>query len=330
VSRLWRGVRPWCAIVLAVGALAGCGGEAEPSGPQVRLLLSRDFGREVLDDQRLPLEDHGTAVKLLREDHDVSLDQFDNVKSVDGRRASFDSSALETSTRWNFFVNGVKNPAPPSKLTLLEDDVVQLDFEDVIGSEDMRGGVGVFPQPFRGGMAGWHFPVKVVCAEGFDVACRRVRSAFRAEGVDISGNPPTNPPATPRERRARHLVGPMLSARVFVGPWNELREQEIRRRVALGPTYSGVFADFSSDGRAVRLLDPHSEPGPALGAGTGLVAMTQPSQRGFAWLITGTDRKGVERAADAIDPKTLDNALQIAITDNGIENLPLSLPTDDS
>lgn len=315
----------WLAAAMALAALVpiGCEEQAKTSGPQVRLIVSRDFGREVLGDKRLPLEGRGTAVSLLEEDHDVDLDEFGNVKSIDGQESAFGVGALETATRWNFFVNGVKNPAPPSKLALLDGDVVQMDFEDAIGSEAMRGSVGVFPQPFKDGLVGSRFPVTLECTDGYERACDRVRRSFRQEGIDTSGRAPVNGSPTPRERQARFLIRPLRRSRVYVGPWTALRDRRVPGRVALGPKASGVFADFASDGKSVVLLDPHFEPVRRRGAGTGLVAMTRPTQDGIAWLVTGVDRDGVDRAADAIDRDTLRHAFSIAITPDGIEKLPL-------
>jgi hypothetical protein len=333
VLGLWREALLAGAIALAGMALvgSGCGdGEAKSSGPQARLLVTSDFGREVLDDDELPVKEHRTVIDLLRENHDVEVSKLGLIESIDGRVAGYDQENLETSTRWNFFVNGLKNPTLPTQLPVLEGDVIQFDFEDAIGSEDMRGNVSAFPQPFSSGLSGWRFPVKVVCAKGYAAVCDRVRRTFRAHGVDMSGRRPADPPPTVRERRARALVPAVRRSRLYIGPWHALRDRPIPGRIQLGPDYSGVFAKFSSDGRSLRLLDSHSHPVRTLGAGTGLLGVIRPKNAAVAWFIVGVDRTGVERAARAIDADILDNAFSVAITDKGIQRLPLpTVPTDD-
>lgn len=319
------------AITLTCAAVAGsgCGDEeeAQPSGPQVRLLVTRDFGREVLDDKRLSVDGHGTALSLLREEHDIAVDEFGNVRSIDGQRAVFAPEELKTSTRWNFIVNGVKNPTAPANLPVLEGDTVQFDFEDVLGSEDIRGNVSAFPQPFSAGIGGRRFPVTLVCADGYADACRRVRRVFTAAGVDTSGRPPADR-LTQRERRVQRATPTPRRARILVGSWAALADRPTIRRVERGPDYGGVFADFAQDGRSVRLLDAHSRPAHTMGAGTGLLAFARPGDATIAWLVIGVDRKGVARAARAIDPETLDNAFSVAVSDEGVARLPLPASRD--
>jgi hypothetical protein len=54
----------------------------------------------------------------------------------------------------------------------------------------------------------------------------------------------------------------------------------------------------------------------------------RPKNAALAWFVTGVDREGVQRAARAIDPDTLDNAFSVAISDEGVERLPLPAGTD--
>jgi hypothetical protein len=202
-------------------------------------------------------------------------------------------------------------------------DVVQVDLGDLDGYYDVRASVGAFPQPFTGGLVGARFPVKVECAPTYERACRSVRLALRAAGVDDSGQPPPQRRLSARVRRDRVQQPIVKRARILVGPWTRWRHRRWPHLVDRGPGYSGVFAQPRPSSRSMRLLDWNGNVSRALGPGAGLVAAMCPAESEIQWLVTGVDRKGVERASRSLDADTLRDAFAVAVTDNGIQKLPL-------
>jgi hypothetical protein len=312
-------------IALLAGALVAVGcGDAEPRGPEVTLRVTRDFGRVLLGEERLPLDDHGTPLRLLEEHHEVRVTKYRTVEAIDGLHQTYADNLSEArQTVWAVNVNGIEIDVEPDHLPLVAGDVVQFDLGDLEGSIAARATVGAFPQPFTGGLIGARFAVTVQCAEGYRRACRDVRQALDAVGADPSGKPPPKPAVTKRIRRGR-LAQPVIHrASVLVGPWSRWRHRPWPHLVDLGPAYSGVFVRFDSDGTSMQLLDWKDNPVRKLGPGAGLVAALCPTEADIQWLVTGVDRQGIERAARAVDADTLRDAFAVAVTDNGIEKLPL-------
>jgi hypothetical protein len=328
VSRLRRGAR-WggaaalAAAVTVTGVIGSSCGEAEPSGPFVTLRITRDFGHILLAEDRLPLKEHGTPLRLLEESHDALFSDY-SIVAIDGLRGSYGSSlAPERQTAWEVEVNGIEIDVDPDDLPLAPDDVVQFDLGNVEGSADSRATVGAFPQPFTGGLVGYRPTVEVECADGYRRACIQVRQALVAEGVDVSGRPRGQRPTSRRILRARKLQPVIRRARIMVGPWRAWRHRPWPHLVDRGPDYGGVFVRFSSDATSLRLLDWLSEPVRKVDSGTGLIAAMCPSESDILWLVTGVDRQGVDRAARALNAETLRDAFAVAITERGVENLPL-------
>lgn len=303
-----------------------CGGDA-PDGPHVSLRITRDFGHRLLGEDRLPLREHGTPLRLLRAKHDVRLDRHGEIDSIDGLRDSFGSPSRERSaqTTWAVEVNGIEIDVGVDELPLAPGDVVQVDLGNLYGSYDSRATVGAFPQPFTGGITGYRPRVTVECAAGYRRACHEVRSSLEVAGVDISGRAPPQRPADARTRRARAFQPVIRRARILVGPWSRWRRRPWPRRVDRGPESGGVFVRFAEQARTVDLLDWHSVPARRLGPGTGVIAAMCPAEPDILWLVTGVDRLGVERAARALDPSRLLDAFGVATTaTGGVIKLPLA------
>jgi hypothetical protein len=319
----WREVGLALAVAVGAQAVAGCGDSATTSGPQVTLRITRDFGHEVLAEERLPLAGHETLARLVRENHDVEFDDVGSIESIDGMRGNFGGNAA-SQVAWRHYVDGLKIHAVPETLPLFAGDVVHLDLGEATAIQDLKAGVGAFPQPFTGTLLGRRVRVTVDCAKEAGGACGRVRGTLRSLGVDISGSAPRQPPLTARVRRARNLQPGIRQVRVLVGPWRGI-EGMMRPTLTSGtPDPSGLFVRFSGGGTRVSALGWDARPAQTYGSGTGVVAATRPTLNGIVWLVTGTDKRGVEHAARALDPAKLKGGFGWVLAGEKAQRVPAS------
>jgi hypothetical protein len=310
-------VASW-AIVVAVSALAGCGGSdgsTDPpvvGGPTVTQHITRDFGREVLSlEDDLPLERGATVMDLLRATHDVEPTPTDeDVLGIDG--LVLHGGADETS--WVLYVNGSEAFGTPAERVLHSGDVIQWDYRPWDIDSDVDAIVGAFPQPLAHGFNGVRLAVTVRCVPTASIPCRRVKRALGRAGVRLG-----TAAAFDAERGRFVTPGRM---RVLVGTWRRLRATR-PLPIDQGLAASGVFARFSPDSRALGLLDWKGRLAESHRAGAGLVAATQRSRDELLWVVTGTNDRGVARAAAALDADGLRNAFAMAVTQAGVTRLPL-------
>jgi hypothetical protein len=306
------------AALIVAGLGSGCGDSAEPSEPTVTQRVTREFGHKLLAaEEHAPLEGRETALRLLRgyEDAKVAYNGL-IVASIDGLKADSvqDTESDEQST-WALNVNGIEADELPAKYKLYPGDLVQWDLRYWYVTLDVRATVGAFPQTFTHGVFGKRFPVTVECAPSSPGPCARVKGLLRDAGVPIDGSqPPGGPPPRGQPQRAK----------VLVGPWSSWRTRAWPHWIDKGARYSGVFARFSPDADELRLLDWYAHRVRTVGAGTGLVAAQRPTEEDLQWFVTGVDEQGVERAADALGSPELRDAFAAAVTDKGVEKLPLT------
>jgi uncharacterized protein DUF4430 len=305
-------------VALAVAGLGGCGDSAEPSGPTVTQRVTREFGRELLAaEENAPLAGHDTVLRLLREYEDVKTSSGGSaVSSIDGMKADWEQeSENDDESTWALNVNGIEADEEPGKYKLYPGDLVQWDLRYWYVTLDVRATVGAFPQTFTRGVFGKRFPVTVECAQPSATPCARVKGALRDAGVATDGSLPAG---------GRPQRGQPQRARVLVGPWRYWRGRAWPKRIDAGARYSGVFARFSPDAGELRLLDWYAHRSRTEGSGTGLVAAMRPTEEDLLWLVTGVDDLGVERAANALNSHDLRDAFAVAVTEAGVEKLPLT------
>jgi Domain of unknown function (DUF4430) len=302
-----------CLAATAVATLAGCGlgaGE-ERSGAGVDLRVTRDFGGELLlAREGLRIREDETVMRVLRRHADVET-RFGGgfVQEIDGLAGAGPGGRSD----WFYYVNGIEAAEGAADYELSPGDVVQWDHRGWGETMDVRAIVGAFPQPFRDGLHGKRFPVRVECAEPDADACRHVKDVLQAADVPVSG-------------ASLGAPGDQNVARLLVADWPAARMLPSARLLEQGPERSGVFARFADGGRRLELLGEDGAVVERAGAGAGLVAALRPTDEELLWLVTGVDEAGVSRAANALGAERLRDAFAVAALGGRIAKLPVREP----
>ncbi|WP_354701794.1 hypothetical protein DSM112329_02129 [Paraconexibacter sp. AEG42_29] len=310
-GRTRRGVQVPAAagVLLAVLALAGCGGDQEGAGAQ--LVVTQDFGTRSIADLPQPTTRPGsTILELLsanvpgvRTATIAAQPQLSAVgpvtnATVDGR-----------TKRWTLFVNGVGEDAEGPGQELDDNDVVWWDHHDTGAAARVPAVVGSFPAPFRNGVEGKRMPLRIECSPADIPACQKVQDAMTAAGVFAA-----------QGGLQQSITDETL--RIIVGPWERIRDDDTARLLEGGPRVSGVYARPTPDGRSIALLDATGKQTRELGPGSGLIAATRLRDGQPVWFITGPDVAGVSAAAQALDQGNLKDHYALAVDDGRAVAVP--------
>jgi Domain of unknown function (DUF4430) len=300
----------WLALLLCL-ALAGCGfGEGESTG-EVTLTVTRDFGNERLHegiDEEVASEGD-TVMRVLQGAYDVEtrfgggfVQEVDGLRGgrVDGRRAD-----------WFYYVNGIEAPVGAAERRLSAGERVWWDHHPWEAAQRIPAVVGSFPEPFATGLDGKRFPVRLVCAGDAERSCDEVATRLTDAGVQAVSR-------SVLEQSAGEEV-----LRVLVGRWSDVRQDGVARRLERGPGATGVFAQPTSTGDAIVVLDADGRPARTLRAGAGLVAATSGEAQAPTWVVTGTDEVGVAAAAAALTEERLMQHFALAIERGADVPLPV-------
>ena len=298
--------RLWPALFAAL-ALAGCGvGPGAPERGAAELRVTRDFGHEQIGPVavREEIRPSDTVMRLLQSERRVETRYGGGfVQSIDGLEGD-----KQAEHDWFFFVNGRESSAGAADVKLSASDVVQWDYRRWTATMHVPAIVGAFPQPFLNGYEGRRLPTRLECVDADAQACTTAERGLEGAGIVANSGPLG---ASTGEN----------SIRVVVGTWEEVRATITARLLQDGPSASGVYARFSEDGRIVT-LDGAGKPVRELPEGSGLVAAGKQDEEALTWLVTGDDERGVERAAQSLDPETLRNAYAVAVSPAGVVRLP--------
>ncbi len=299
--------------VLAVLPAAGCGfGAGEETG-DVSLTVTRDFGGERLHEG---IEEHATegdtVMRLLTRNYEVDT-RFGGgfVQEIDGVGGGREDGRP---VDWFYYVNGIEAPIGAAERRVAAGERVWWDHHAWDAAQRVPAVVGSFPEPFATGLEGKRFPVRLVCAGDDERSCDEVTERLEEAGVKAVS------------RSVIQQSGGKEILRVLVGPWADIRGDAIARRLERGPAASGVFAQPTSAGDAIELLDAEAKPVSTLRAGGGLVAATSVEAQAPTWIVTGTDDVGVAAAAAALTEERLEQHFALAVDAGSDVPLPVSGP----
>ena len=298
---------------LIAATAASCTVATSTQGGSVRLVATRDFGKQpLLSATEDPIEGGETVMRMLMRNGDVKTrygGRFVNeIKGVGSRTSA--TRKLD----WFYYVNGIEADVGAAERKLASGDRIWWDYHDWSAVMRVPAVVGSFPEPFLHGSEGKRFPIRIDCGQDDRKACSAVSD--RLEAADIA----------PSTSAIGAVAGKDL-LRLVVGTWGEVRQDAASEQIEQGPDKSGVFARFGRGAGGeyeLDLLDSQARVVRSLGTGAGLIAATRFEDQQPTWVVTGTDSLGVSRAAALVTERVLRNRFAVA-TDG---TAPIALPTE--
>jgi hypothetical protein len=279
---------------VAAAGLPGCGAGAGESSSDVRLLVTRDFGRTALvREQRPELRGADTVMRLLQRNAEVTT-RFGGgfVQSIGGLSGG---QRAGRPVDWFFYVDGSLSESGAAEVRVRDGARIWWDHHDWgAGTGGSAAVVGSFPAPFA------RRRVRLACVPARTDACGRTRAALVRGGARVDDAAPPD-------------VGRGEGPGVLVGAYAAIRAVPAARTLEGGPEASGVYARPARDGRSLAVLDERGRRVRTLRAGAGLVAATRAGDRPAVWSITGTDEAGVLAAAGALGERRLGARFAVAV-----------------
>ena len=289
---------------------SGCGLGAGSQEGTAHLLVTRDYGTEVLVDETLgDLTESENAIRVLDDNAEVETRYSgDFVQSVDGLEGGTPGGR---SFDWFFSVNGIVSEIGGAQFPINADDRVWWDYRDWTDAMEVGAVVGEFPAPMSTGYRGTDWPVSIECLDSAE-ACQEVADRLSEAGVDakisVNGLTPSDD-----------------TLRVVVGTWDRVKEDTDAARIDAGPGSSGIFARFEPGGGTSSLvgLDQEGKKAEVFGPDGGLVAATRRGDVAPTWFVTGGTEAGVGAAASALNESDLEHRYAAAVKDGEVWSLPV-------
>jgi hypothetical protein len=306
------------ALAVLVSA-CGIGGGTKGSGA-AELTVTRNFGGRVLLRASVPkVPKNETVMRFLQRRARTDTRYGGRfVSAIDGVGSSQRAGRRED---WFYYVNGIEAETGAAERELEPGDQVWWDHHDWTDAMRVPSVVGSFPEPFLHGTGGKRYPVRIDCADNAADTCRALADRLQQAGIE---------PST----AALGAAAGKEVLRFLVGEWKDVRRDAAARQIEQGPGESGVFARFrpSDSGYELELLSRFGDVvrrvgGSGSGGSGSLVAATRFEEQQPSWMVTGTDRLGLERAVRLVSERSLRDRFAVASAGRDVISLPEPVAT---
>ncbi len=314
---------PLAAVFILAGILVLCScsptsrDAAQVNHISVRIMATRDCGRELLFDTTFPVDAGITAMDALKKAAQVETKYGGGfVNSINGLSSEY-GSANSKKKDWFFYINGILSNVGAGDYKLRQGDIEHWDFRDWSYQQFVPAIIGSYPQPFLSGFTSEAIPTVVACESMFQKEAESLQDNLKQAGVtQISA---VSSEALSRESREQNNLI------IIAGLQNSLISELNSLHKKLG------FFAYSENGKVV-VLDVAGNLSKEYGRNCGLIQATQnpwnPDGIGAGesavWMITGTDPGGVRSAVSALinNRNDLDQAFAVIINEGAIIKIP--------
>lgn len=293
------------AVLLALLATMGCGGTDQggagpaggrpPAADEVRLVVSRDFGGEVLRDVVAPAGDGTDALRVLAENAEVETSYGGEfVAGIEGLSSSFGGGSADAAD-WFYWVDGVMGDVGAADTKLKGGETVWWDYHRWANAMIVPLALHAFPRPYTGrplevtaaadvaGLGDW------AAANGLELKARRPLSGRPQEGGLVL--------ATAAEAAATPWILELLDA-----------------------AHSGIQVVRVTAGE-LRAVSPDGETGPLATAVAQPAANVDNPGRPFL-VVLGATAADLESFLPALTAESASAAVAVALVDDQLVNLP--------
>lgn len=286
------------------------------SSSSIELIISKDFGREIILNETVEFEKYWTVLDALDSKVEIATDQGGGFISAINGHESHSKGGSANRLDWFYYVNGICADVGALDYDLNDGDVVWWDYHEWKSMDATNSTVvGLYPEPFVHGYRGKVSPTTIMCSEKNKKLANTLLETLVEEGVETIGI------SQIENSIIENREGPLI----VIGEWKELSEFEYIKKLNEAYERNGTYIHY--DENNLELMDSgnekklylHEVSGSIMSHGDGL------GDENPLWIISGTDTIGLEKAIKLLieNSDNIYGTYSIAIEDNETFSLPL-------
>ena len=284
--------------------------------PKVTVVVTRDFGKELILEKEVELEPGTNAMAALQAVADVETEYGGGfVQAINGISSEYEGGSQRD---WFYYINGIALNLGAKVYILQDGDVEHWDFRHWSYLQFVPAIIGDFPQPFLSGVNRKLKPTAVVYARPFLKEAQGLAEKLGEWGV-AEVIIASDEQLSEETKKQSNLI---IIAGLENGLISELNK--VHKKL-------GFFAYIEQD--KIIVLDGGGNPsGEFYNTGYGLIQATQNpwhpegvgSGESVVFMITGTDTEGVKSAANALikNSDRLRYAFAVLVNNKEITKIP--------
>ena len=303
------------AVVLIVfSLLSGCSNNASDSSEsEVTLLITRDFGNEVIFSADVTIKKDATVIDVMEENITVETKYNGSfINSINGLESNYAGNAKEKFD-WFYYINGVCADVGGNDYYLNDGDKIWWDYHTWGKLNSANSSVvGQFPEPFINGYR--ENNDEIVILGSVTNINEKLEVYFTEHEEKVTVKTIENKSIENRD-----------SPTILIDEWEKIKDLKYINK--LNKNYKKTGAFFYFENNKILLTDENKEVKRTVAKSASIIFAIGEGlgDENPLWIITGTDSKSIENAVDILikRPEELNGLINCVIIDGEIVRLPI-------
>lgn len=291
-------------------------GQINKTASNVTLLITRDFGRQVLLKKQAAINNNSTVIDVLKANSDV-ITKYDGgyVGSIQGLESQ-SGGITGDNLDWFYYINGICSDAGAGDYALKPGEYVWWDYHAWKSIGFVNSAViGCYPEPFIHGYRGKVNGVTVMASAQNAGLAAKLEQTLKKQGTARVNTAELN----------NSLLEKRTHPTIVMGTWSELKHLEWLNQFNNAYRKTGTSVHFTDN--SLELLDYHGNVTRTISGSGGIIAAAGAGLGDAAplWIIAGTDENGLQQALEVLvkTPGEISGFYSAAVIPGEIIRLPL-------
>lgn len=283
---------------------------------KVTLLVTKDYGREILFNKKVEIKSEWTVIDLLENNLEIET-KWDGsfVASING----FESENGGLSGKrldWFYYVNGICADVGAGGYTIKPGEVIWWDYHtwESMGATTSAV-IGSYPEPFLHGYGGKVGSTNILSSPENQSLAAQVQKSLEEKGVKVVN----------MIELSENIIANREVPTIVLGEWNELKKINWLDDFNRAYRKTGACMHFTENG--IELLKNNNEIGQSIEKSAGVVIATGEvlGDSSPLWLVIGTDTAGLQQAVNILtkNPEKFTRCYNAAIISGEVIGLPI-------
>lgn len=301
-------------IIIVSSMLSACQGEKASEGERVKLLVSTDFGKELIVNKDIYINPDISVIELLEENCEIETAYGGGfVNAINGLKSGFTGKKNKKKIDWFYYVNGMLSQVGADDYCLKNNDVVIWDYHDWSSNMYLTSIVGAYPYNFINGYEGNKLKLQIRNCKGFQKESDNLIEFLNDRGIkDIEKV----------SLEENGLDDEDINA-IVIGKWEEISKIDYLKSIYEEGDKTGIFFKIEDN---IKILNQSREASRTIEKGAVITSIVKGyGSFGTIWLITGNDDELIKKAVKILyeAPEKIEGKFSVIVTSNDLINIPL-------
>ena len=299
-------------ILIALALLTGCVNEKAEhvDKNELTILITKDFGREILSEKTLLVNEEDTVMDLMLDNFDIETAYGGGfVNAIGGLASGYtklsDKQENRTKMDWFYYVNGIMAEVGSDQYYANDVNTISWDFHDWGGDMYVKTRINAWPHRLKGK------DVEISWSDDAKAEAAKVRTLVENSGGILID----------RDLESIDMDNLDMDA-IFIGSWEDASKNEFIRNAVENRDRAGIYTVFNDEGFSI-----YNNTGNKIGsyeAGAAIIAIQKAyGSEASILLIVGNNNNLVKEAVDIfMDGGDMKGKFALAVTEDGVYDAP--------